>query len=60
MGDIDPTVVVVAGLIALLSGLLYQWYGLVSCLWASVGFVLVAGLLSVLLPTTRTLRTRPI
>ncbi len=43
-----------------LSGLLYQWYGLVGCLWASVGFVLAAGLLSLLLPTTRAPRTRPI
>jgi MFS family permease len=44
----------------ILSGLLYQWYGLVGCLWASVGFVLAAGLLSLLLPTTRAPRTRPI
>jgi MFS family permease len=43
-----------------LSGLLYQWYGLVGCLWASVGFVLAAGLLSMLLPTTSAPRTRPI
>jgi MFS family permease len=42
------------------SGLLYQWYGLVGCLWASVGFVLAAGLLSIVLPTTRAPRTRPI
>ncbi|MFM9126381.1 MAG: hypothetical protein ACKOTA_02215, partial [Solirubrobacterales bacterium] len=34
----------------LLSGLLYQWQGLEACLWASSGFVLVAGLLSLLLP----------
>jgi MFS family permease len=104
MGGIDPTMVVVAGLIAfgiifalnsavhsylilaytdsdkvamnvgfyymanaggrligtVLSGLLYQWYGLVGCLWASVGFVLAAGLLSLWLPTTRAPRTRPI
>jgi predicted MFS family arabinose efflux permease len=104
MGGIDPTLVVVAGLITfgvifalnsavhsylilaytdsdkvamnvgfyymanaggrligtVLSGLLYQWYGLVGCLWASVGFVLAAGLLSLLLPTTRVPRTRPI
>ena len=33
-----------------LSGLLYQWQGLEACLWASVAFVLVAGLLSLLLP----------
>ena len=35
----------------ILSGLLYQWQGLVACLWASVAFVLAAGLLSLLLPT---------
>lgn len=34
----------------LLSGLLYQWQGLEACLWVSSGFVLVAGLLSLLLP----------
>ena len=34
-----------------LSGLLYQWHGLVACLWASVGLVLAAGALSLLLPT---------
>ena len=33
-----------------LSGLLYQWHGLEACLWASVAFVLAAGLLSALLP----------
>jgi MFS family permease len=43
-----------------LSGLLYQWYGLVGCLWASVAFVLMAGLLSLLLPTHTAPRTRPI
>ena len=35
----------------LLSGLLYQWQGLEACLWASVVFVLAAGLISLLLPT---------
>ncbi|MBJ7332260.1 MAG: organoarsenical effux MFS transporter ArsJ [Solirubrobacteraceae bacterium] len=34
-----------------LSGLLYQWHGLEACLWASVVFVLLAGVLSRLLPT---------
>ena len=34
-----------------LSGLLYQWQGLTACLWASVAFVLAAGLISTLLPT---------
>jgi predicted MFS family arabinose efflux permease len=34
-----------------LSGALYQWQGLAACLWASVLFVLVAGLLSRLLPS---------
>ncbi len=33
-----------------LSGLLYQWDGLVACLWASVACVLAAGVLSLLLP----------
>ncbi len=33
-----------------LSGLLYQWQGLEACLWASVVFVLLAGLLSLFLP----------
>ncbi len=35
----------------LLSGLLYQWKGLEACLWASVAFVLAAGLLSLMLPS---------
>jgi predicted MFS family arabinose efflux permease len=35
-----------------LSGLLYQWKGLEACLWASVAFVLAAGALSRLLPST--------
>jgi hypothetical protein len=104
MAGVDPTIVVVAGLIAfgvifamnsavhsylilaytdsdkvamnvgfyymanaggrlagtVLSGVLYQWYGLVGCLWASVAFVLAAGLLSLLLPVNTTARTRPI
>ena len=34
----------------ILSGLLYQWYGLTACLWASAAFVLAAGLISPLLP----------
>ena len=33
-----------------LSGLLYQWQGLETCLWASAVFVLGAGALSLLLP----------
>ncbi len=40
----------------LLSGLLYQWQGLDACLWASVIFVLGAGALSLLLPSTATTR----
>ncbi len=36
----------------LLSGALYQWQGLQACLWASVVFVLAAGMLSRLLPDT--------
>ncbi len=35
-----------------LSGALYEWQGLNACLWASVVFVLAAGLLSRLLPNT--------
>ena len=94
MADVDPTVVLVGGLIAfgvvfaansavhsylilayadgdrvamnvgfyymanaggrlagtVLSGALYQWQGLEACLWASVAFVLAAGVLSRLLP----------
>jgi predicted MFS family arabinose efflux permease len=38
-----------------LSGALYQWQGLEACLWASAAFVLVAGLLSRLLPVEPTL-----
>jgi predicted MFS family arabinose efflux permease len=34
-----------------LSGALYQWQGLEACLWASVAFVLAAGVLSRLLPS---------
>jgi predicted MFS family arabinose efflux permease len=33
-----------------LSGALYEWRGLTACLWASVAFVVVAALLSLLLP----------
>jgi MFS family permease len=34
-----------------LSGLIYQWHGLTACLWASTAFVLVAGALSLMLPS---------
>ncbi|MGB8241449.1 MAG: hypothetical protein WCE66_10490, partial [Azonexus sp.] len=50
-----------------LSGALYQWgvqsgpnNGLVACLWASSAFVLVAGLLSLLLPRNHGARSKPI
>ena len=43
-----------------LSGLLYQWEGLVACLWASAIFVLAAGLISLLLPTHTPKRARPV
>ena len=50
-----------------LSGALYPWGahsgpndGLIACLWASTAFVLVAGLLSLLLPRNLGPRTRPI
>jgi len=36
-----------------LSGLLYQQFGLEGCLWASAGNVLVAGAISSLLPANR-------
>ena len=42
-----------------LSGLLYQWHGLVACLWASVAFVLAAAVLSMLLPGKTPSSTRP-
>jgi predicted MFS family arabinose efflux permease len=44
-----------------LSGALYQWQGLAACLWASVAFVLAAGLLSRMLPssTPREARATP-
>lgn len=42
-----------------LSGLLYEWYGLTACLWASAGFIVATGLLSLLLPTEVATSTRP-
>ncbi len=42
-----------------LSGVIYEWQGLTACLWTSAGFVLVAGLLSLLLPSEVTRSTRP-
>lgn len=42
-----------------LSGVIYQWQGLTACLWVSAGFVLAAGLLSLLLPSEVTQSTRP-
>jgi predicted MFS family arabinose efflux permease len=42
----------------ILSGLLYQWHGLTACLWTSAAFLIVAGLLSLLLPTEVTSSTR--
>ena len=39
-----------------LSGLLYEWRGLVACLWAAVALVLAAAALSLLLPTGRARR----
>ncbi len=43
-----------------LSGILYQRYSLVGCLWAAVIFVLITGFLSLLLPTHTPPRTRSI
>jgi len=40
-----------------LSGLLYEWNGLTACLWVSAGFVVAAGLLSLMLPTRSAQRT---
>ncbi len=44
----------------LLSGVLYLYFGLVGCLWASVVFVLAAGLLSLLLPRSIGPVTQPL
>jgi MFS family permease len=38
----------------ILSGALYEWQGLPACLWVSAAFVLVAGGLSRLLPSSQT------
>jgi hypothetical protein len=43
-----------------LSGLLFQMYGLVGCLWASVAFVLAAGLLAWWLPRTHEPKLIPV
>ena len=50
-----------------LSGALYQWglqsgpsNGLIACLWASTVFVVLAGLLSLLLPRHIGPRSKPI
>ncbi len=40
-----------------LSGLLYEWQGLSACLWVSAGFVVAAGLLSLMLPRTTARRS---
>ena len=44
----------------ILSGLVFQLYGLVGCLWVSTIFVLVTGAISLALPTNTAPRTRPI
>ncbi len=44
----------------ILSGLIYQGYGLVGCLVVSTIFVLITGLISLTLPTEMAPRTRPI
>ena len=41
-----------------LSGALYQWRGLEACLWASVAFVVAAGVLSRLLPDAKAARAQ--
>ncbi len=43
----------------ILSGLLYQWHGLTACLWTSAAFLVVAGLLSLLLPSEVSRSSRP-
>jgi hypothetical protein len=43
-----------------LSGLLFQMYGLVGCLWASVAFVLAAGLLAWWMPRTHEPKLIPV
>lgn len=43
-----------------LSGLIFQIYGLAGCLWVSTIFVLVTGAISLALPTNIAPRTRPI
>ena len=42
-----------------LSGLLYEWHGLTACLWVSAAFLLIAGGLSLLLPTEVARRPGP-
>jgi predicted MFS family arabinose efflux permease len=42
----------------ILSGLIYQWHGLTACLWVSTVFLIVAGLLSLLLPSDVPTRAR--
>jgi len=39
-----------------LSGVMYEWHGLEACLWTSTAFVLIAGALSVLLPSGTAIR----
>ncbi len=43
-----------------LSGAVYQVWGLIGCLWFAVGFVLLAGLVSVLLPRRAAGTTVPV
>jgi hypothetical protein len=43
-----------------LSGMLYQAYGLIGCLWAAVALVLAAGGISLALPTHQALHTQPV
>ena len=40
----------------LLSGLLYQKFGLIGCLWTSAGLVVAAGLFSCMLPANNETR----
>ena len=43
-----------------LSGLIYEWQGLTACLWASAGFILAAGALSLFLPSDTRRSRQPV
>jgi len=43
-----------------LSGLIYEWQGLTACLWTSAAFIVVAGALSLLLPSKARSNRQPV